>query len=101
MRVQDVLFVPGLIYSMIYVSMVEKKGFEVFFLDGKVRLRPRGSSSVGIVLRVREHDLYRLTKILQIMGRRSMRTRCRFQGRNYRCKLHRSRYKFQRRRSRF
>lgn len=41
--------------------MFEKKGFEVLFQDGKTRLRPRGSSSAGIMLGVREHGLYRLT----------------------------------------
>jgi len=30
------------------------------FQDGKVRLRPKGSSSTGIGLRFREHGLYRL-----------------------------------------
>lgn len=46
---------------MISVSMIEKKGFEVLFQDGKERLKPRGSSSNGIVLGVRVHGLYRLT----------------------------------------
>jgi len=31
MQVQDVLFVLGLKYSMISVSMIERKGFEVLF----------------------------------------------------------------------
>ena len=61
MQVQDVLFVPRLRYSVSFVSMMERKGFEVLFQDGKARLRPRGSKSDGIVLRVREHGLYRLT----------------------------------------
>lgn len=55
-----VLFVLGLKYSVISILMIEKKGFEVLFHDGKARLRPRGSSSAGIVLGVREHGLYRL-----------------------------------------
>ena len=61
MRVEDVIFVLGLRYSVISVSMIERKGFEVLFQDGKTRLRPRGSRSYGIVLGVREHGLYRLT----------------------------------------
>jgi len=40
--------------------MIEKKGFEVLFEDGKARLRPRSFSSAGIVLEVREHGLYKL-----------------------------------------
>ena len=61
MWVQDVLFVPGLRYSNIFVSMIERKGFEVLFQDRKARLSPIGSKSDGIVLGVREHGLYRLT----------------------------------------
>jgi len=61
MQVQDVLFVPRLRYSVIFVLMFERKGFEVLFQNGKVRLRPKGSMSDGIVLGVREHGLYRLT----------------------------------------
>ena len=61
MQVQDVLFIPRLKYSVISISMIERKGFEVLFQNGKVRLRPRGSKSDGIVPGVREHGLYRLT----------------------------------------
>lgn len=60
MQVQDVLFVPGLIYSMIVVLMIEKKGFKFLFQYGKARLRPRGSSSAVIFLGVRENGLYRM-----------------------------------------
>jgi len=45
---------------MISISMIERKGFEVLFQDGKARLSPRGSKFDGIVLEVREHSLYRL-----------------------------------------
>ena len=41
-------------YSMISISMIERKGFEVLFQDGKARLKPKGSKFDGIVLRVRE-----------------------------------------------
>ena len=41
--------------------MIERKGFEVLCLDGKERLWPRCSKSDGLILRVREHGLYRLT----------------------------------------
>lgn len=72
---------------MISFSMIEKKGFEVLFQDGKVRLKTRGSSSAGIVLRVREHGLYRLRGKPTDHGRRSRWTRCRFQRNNCRCKI--------------
>jgi len=61
MQVQDVLFVPGLRYNVMYVSAIKQKGFEVLFQGGKARLRPRGSSSAGVVIGVREHGLYRKT----------------------------------------
>jgi len=41
--------------------MMEKKGFEILFQDGKAKGRVKGSKYDGIVLKVREHDLYRLT----------------------------------------
>ena len=61
MRVQNVLFVLGLKYSVIFVSMMERNWFEFLFQDGKEKIEPRGSKSDAIVLRVREHGLYRLT----------------------------------------
>ena len=70
MRVQHVLFVPSLKYSVISVSVIKKKGFEVLFYDRKARLRPRGSSSDGIVLGVRENGLYRLTGKLMDHGKK-------------------------------
>lgn len=57
MWVQHVLFVPRLRYSVISISMIERKGFEVLFQDRKARLKPIGSKSDGIVLGVREHGL--------------------------------------------
>ena len=57
---QDVLLVPGLRYNMISISMIERKGFEVLFQDGKARLRPIGSKSNQIIIGVREHGVYRL-----------------------------------------
>jgi len=41
--------------------MIKKKGFDVLFQDGKERIRPIVSSSMGIVLGVRENGLYKLT----------------------------------------
>jgi hypothetical protein len=59
--VTDVLWVPELKRSVLSVSMIEKKGFDVAFQDGKALINPRGSSSdKAIVLGVRERNLYRL-----------------------------------------
>jgi hypothetical protein len=44
LRVQDVLWVPKLKRSVISVSIIEKKGFDVAFQDGKELIMPRGSS---------------------------------------------------------
>jgi len=52
MRIHDVLFLPRLIYSVIYVLVIERKGFEVLLQDVKSRFMPRGSKSNGIVLGV-------------------------------------------------
>ena len=60
MWVQDVPFVPVLRYSVIFVLMIETKGFKVLFQDGKARLKPRGSSSLGVMIGVREHGIYKL-----------------------------------------
>lgn len=35
--------------------------FDVIFQDGKAKLKPKGSSSGGVVIGVRKHGLYRLT----------------------------------------
>jgi hypothetical protein len=61
LRVMDVLLVPKLRTSMLLVSVIEKKGFDVLFQDGQALIKPRGSSSdTTTVLRVRESNLYRL-----------------------------------------
>jgi hypothetical protein len=47
---------------MLLVSSIEQMGFEVAFRKGKALLQPSGpSSDPGVVLGVRENDLYRLT----------------------------------------
>ena len=53
MQVHDVLFVLGLRYNVLPILMMDKKGFEVLFWDGKVRLKHIGSKSDGVVLGVR------------------------------------------------
>jgi hypothetical protein len=61
LRVMDVLWVPELRRSVLSVSTIEKKGFDVLFQDGQALIKPRGSSSdTTTVLGVRESNLYRL-----------------------------------------
>jgi len=49
LRVQDVLWVPELKRSVILVSMIEKKGFDVAFQDGNVLIMPIGSNSEKLI----------------------------------------------------
>ena len=41
LTVRDVLYIPRLRKNMIFVSTLEDKGYEVFFQDGKVLIRPK------------------------------------------------------------
>jgi hypothetical protein len=45
LRVMNVLWVPELRRSVLSVSTIEKKGFDVLFQDGQALIKPRGSSS--------------------------------------------------------
>jgi hypothetical protein len=45
LRVMDVLWVPELRRSVLSVSMIEKKGFDIAFQDGQALIKPIGSSS--------------------------------------------------------
>jgi hypothetical protein len=59
--VTDVLYVPGLTKNLLAVSAMEDKGYEVYFQDGQVLVRPRASSpSSGRVIGSREGNLYLL-----------------------------------------
>ena len=61
LRVEDVLWMQKLKRSVISVSMIEKKRFDIAFHNGKVLIIPRESSSYkAIVFGVRERNLYRL-----------------------------------------
>jgi hypothetical protein len=61
LRVTNVLQVSELRRSVLSISGIEKKGFEVLFWDGQAMIMPKGSSSnTTIVLGVRERNLYRL-----------------------------------------
>jgi hypothetical protein len=44
LRVTNVLWVLELKRSVLSVSVIEKKGFEVAFQDGQALIKPRGSS---------------------------------------------------------
>lgn len=61
LQVQYVLFVPKLRYNVYSVPVIKQKGFAMIFQDGKVRLRTKGSNSVGVVIGVKDHGLYQQT----------------------------------------
>jgi hypothetical protein len=55
------LWVPELKRSVLSVSMIKKKGFEVLFQDGQPIIMPKGSNSdTTSLLGVKESNLYRL-----------------------------------------
>jgi hypothetical protein len=55
LRVTNVLWVPKLRKSVLLVSTIEEKGYEVLFGDGQALIMPIGSSSdTTMVLGVRE-----------------------------------------------
>jgi hypothetical protein len=61
LRVMNALWVPELRRSVLSVSAIEKKRFDIAFQDGQALIKPRGSSSnTAMVLGVRERNLYRL-----------------------------------------
>jgi hypothetical protein len=61
LRVMNVLWVPERRISVLSVSTIEKKGFDVVFQHGHALIKPRGSSSdTTLILGVRESNLYRL-----------------------------------------
>ena len=70
----NVLWVPELKRSMISVSMIEKKVFDVAFQDGKALIITIGSSSnKATVFRVRERNLYMLKgKPMLVMTRNNV-----------------------------
>lgn len=61
LKMKDVLYVPGLKKNLLSISGLEKKGFRVAFVDGKVLMWPRGRTiNDDVVIRVEEGGLYKL-----------------------------------------
>ena len=61
LRVDNVLWVPKIKKSVLSVSTIENKGFDIIFQDGRVLIKLRGSSLVAVaILGVREGNFYRL-----------------------------------------
>jgi hypothetical protein len=56
---RDVLYVPELKKNLVSVSVLEDKGYEVLFRQGKVFIKPPNSKTT-VQLGVRAKTLYRL-----------------------------------------
>jgi hypothetical protein len=57
----DVLYVPGLKKNLISISTLEDKGYEVNFCNGRVFVRPIGSSEkMDRMIGVQEEKVYKL-----------------------------------------
>ena len=61
LKLTEVLYVPGLKKSLVSVSSIEDRGFEVLFREGQVLLYPKGGSITSAkVIGIRQGKLYRL-----------------------------------------
>ena len=43
MKIKDILYVRGLKKNLLSISALDKKDFRVAFIDGEVRMWPRGN----------------------------------------------------------
>ena len=58
---KDVLYVPGLKKNLLSISALEKKGFKVAFIDGKVLMWAKGETlNEAIIIGSEENGLYKL-----------------------------------------
>jgi len=61
MKMKEVLYVPGLKKNLVSISVLNKKGFRVEFIDGQVCMWPRGKTlDDAIVIGVEDGGLYKL-----------------------------------------
>jgi hypothetical protein len=61
LKMKDVLYVHGLKKNLLSISLLEKKGFRVYFVDGKVLMWPNGKIiDDSIMIGIEEGGLYKL-----------------------------------------
>ena len=61
MKMQDVLFVPGLKKNLLSISVLDAKGMRVAFVDGEVLMWPKGKTIDDVVvIGEQEGGLYKL-----------------------------------------
>jgi hypothetical protein len=60
MKMKDILYVPCFTKNLLSISTLDKKGFKVSFIDGKVLMWPKGKAiEYAIVIGI-EGGLYKL-----------------------------------------
>ena len=61
MKMKDVLYVPGLKKNLLSISALDKKGFRVAFIDGKVPMWSKGKTiNDPVEIGIEEGGLYKL-----------------------------------------
>jgi hypothetical protein len=50
MKMKDVLYVPGLMKKFIYISPLDKKCFNVAFIDGEFLMWPKGKTIEDVIV---------------------------------------------------
>jgi hypothetical protein len=61
MKIKDVLYVPSLMKNLLYISILDKKGFRVAFIDGEVLMWHKGKTiEDAIVIGIEEGGMYKL-----------------------------------------
>jgi hypothetical protein len=61
LKMKDILYVPGLTKNLLSISALEKKGFEVAFIDGEVLMWAKGETlNEAIIIGSEENGLYKL-----------------------------------------
>jgi hypothetical protein len=61
MKMKDVLYVLGLTKNLLSISILDKKGFRVAFIDGEVLMWPKGKTiEDAVVIGIEEGGLYKL-----------------------------------------
>jgi hypothetical protein len=62
MKMKEVLYVPGLKKNLLWISVLDEKGYRVAFVDGQVLMWPRQKKTFDdvVVIGVQEGGLYKL-----------------------------------------
>ena len=56
MKMKEVLYVPGLKKNLLSISALDKKGYIVSFIDGKVLMWSKGKTLEDVVVMVKKED---------------------------------------------